>query len=100
MKNIAIEVVNIDDALAETAVKTTINLLSTIIPLRTNTLLIEPHDDVRGVWARVDLDEPETPSASFEKYVVSAIKALINMNIYNVTTAVIHVRIDEIEGER
>lgn len=100
MKNIAIEVVNIDDVIAETAVKTTIKLLSTIIPLKANTLLIEPHDDVRGVWARVDLDEPETPSASFEKYVVAAIKALINMNIHNITTAVIHVRIDEIEGEK
>ena len=100
MKNIAIEVVNIDDVIAETAVKTTIKLLSTIIPLKADTLLIEPHDEARGVWARVYLDEPEKPSASFDKYVLASIKALINMNIHNITTAVIHVRIDEIEGEK
>lgn len=99
MKNIAIEVVNLDDALAEQSVKTAINLLSTIIPLKVDTLLIEPHSDVRGVWARVDLDEPEVPSSSFEKYVASAVKALVNLQLHNITSAVIHVRIDEIEGE-
>jgi hypothetical protein len=98
-KNIAIEVVNIDDAIADNAVRTTIKLLSTIIPLKVDSLLIEPHDDVRGVWARINLDRPQDASASFEKYVASAIKALINMNIHNITSAVVHVRIDEIEGE-
>lgn len=99
MQNIAIEVVNLDDVLAEKAVRTTIDLLSTIIPLKTDSLRIEPHDEIRGVWARIDLEKPEKPSASFEKHVAAAVKALINVNIHNITSAVIHVRIDEIEGE-
>lgn len=99
MQNIAIEVVNLDEALAEKSVRTTIDLLSKVIPLKVDTLLIEPHDDVRGVWARIDLDEPEVTSSSFEKYVASTIKALINLQLHNVGSTVIHVRIDEIEGE-
>lgn len=97
LRNIAIEVVNLDDHLAEGAVKSTVQVLSTILPLRTKTLIIEPHDDVRGVWARLEMDDPEKISPAFDKHVVATFKALINMQLHGITSAVVHVFVDEKE---
>jgi len=97
MKIVAIEVANIDEVLAENAVRQAIEMLSTVVPLKPKTFESEPHDDVRGIWSRVQMEDPEKTSASFEKYLVGAIKALINLQLHNVTTTVIHVSIERDE---
>jgi len=99
LRNIAIEVVNIDEHLAEQAVRTATQMLVAILPLQTDTLHVEPHDDIRGVWARVDMENPEKISASFDKCVVSVYKALINMQLHNVSSTVVHVLINETRDE-
>jgi len=97
MRIVAIEVANVDELLAENAVKAAIEMLSTVVPLKPKSLEIEPHDDVRGIWARVQMENLEKTSTSFEKYLVSSIKALINLQLHNVATTVIHVRIERDE---
>jgi hypothetical protein len=43
------------------------------------------------------MEDLEKTSASFEKYLVSSIKALINLQLHNVATTVIHVSIERDE---
>jgi hypothetical protein len=97
MRIVAIEVANVDELLAENAVQVAVEMLSTVVPLKPKSLEIEPHDDVRGIWSRVQMDNPEKTSASFEKYLVGAFKALINLQLHSVTTTVIHVSIERDE---
>ena len=97
MRIVAIEVANVDELLAENAVQAAVEMLSTVVPIKPKSLKIEPHDDVRGIWTRVQMEDPEKTSASFEKYLVGAFKALINLQLHNVTTTVIHVRIERDE---
>jgi hypothetical protein len=97
MRNISIEVIGLDEVLAENAVKTAVEMLSAVVPLKPKTFKLEPHDDVRGIWSHVQMDNPEKTSASFDKYLVGAFKALINLQLHNVTTTVIHVSIERDE---
>lgn len=97
MQTISIEVASVDDDLAEKAVRAATSAISTLIPLRPDTLHVEPHDDVRGIWAHVYMDDPEKMSSSFHKYVISAYKALIQLYLQQVTSAVIHVDVHEKE---
>lgn len=99
MQNIAIEIANVDDDLAEQAVQTATRVLSTMIPVKSDTLFSEPHSDVRGIWAHVLMDDPDDMSPSFHKYVISAYKALIQLHLQQVGSVVIHIMMNKEEGK-
>jgi hypothetical protein len=95
LQNIAIEVVNMDDFLAETAVRTAVTTLATYIPLDLSTLTVEPHDDIRGVWARVVLTNDEKMTGEYSKLIIAALKSLIGLTVLNVKSPAIQIFITE-----
>lgn len=101
MHRLAIEIANIDEDMAEKAFHKMVESLSLITELDKKSVQVEPHDDVRGVWASVDLLDPEFPSQVWRQSMVAATKSLLNAILYNVTKATIHVMIEPIklEGE-
>jgi hypothetical protein len=58
MTALAIEIVNVDEDVAENSVRLAIEAISSITKVKSKTLTIEPHDEARGVWAKVDIDLP------------------------------------------
>ena len=93
MKRLVTYVINVDEDLAELAVKTSIPVLVDLFPhikIKTSSLVVEPHDDYRGVIARfdfdyVDLDEKQHKNAS--KALHEAVNAVIRMQLWRTPAA-------------
>jgi hypothetical protein len=101
MRIVAIEVAGIDDDMAEQAVKSATKGLSDILQISINKLNIEPHDDTRGVWARIAVPRPENLASNFEQLVANAYKALVLLALGPANkSASVHVTVrDTEEGE-
>ena len=66
MAVLAVEIVNVDEDVAENAARQAIDLISKITKVKSKTLLLEPHDEYRGAWVRVDIDLPSDANRSYE----------------------------------
>jgi hypothetical protein len=93
MQRVAIEVVNVDEDVAEKAVRKAIAALSVITELDLRTIVVEPHDEVRGVWASVDLPDPELSPSAFRQSTAAAVKALVNAQLYVNNKSNVHVTV-------
>ena len=100
MLKVALELINIDEDQAEKCVEKTIETLSLIVHPIKKSIVVEPHDDVRGVWARFDVKDVESPSSSFNKALAAAIKSIVLMQVHPNTKAVVHVVIGNDKGEK
>ena len=101
MYRLSIEIANLDEDMAEKAFHKMVESLSLITELDKKSVHVEPHDDVRGVWASIDLADPEFPSQAWRQSMVAVAKSLVNAILYNVSKATIHVMIEpvKLEGE-
>ena len=95
MAVLAVEIVNVDEDVAENAARQAIDLISKITKVKSKTLLLEPHDEYRGAWIRVDIDLPSDANRSYESSLVFAVKGLIETQLYLNKKAGIHVSIRE-----
>lgn len=99
MPKVALELINIDEDQAEKFVQRTIETLSLIVQPIKKSIVIEPHDDVRGIWARFDVKDVESPSSSYNKALAAATKSIILMQMHPNAKAVVHVVISNDKGE-
>ena len=96
MKRLVVQVMQVDEDIASQAVLNTLAAIKKInmIEFNDKKVVIEPHDDVRGVIARVDFsyvspaaEESKVASAALQYAVQSLIKAqLFNVTHLKVTT--------------
>lgn len=100
MPKVAVELINIDEDQAEKFVQKTIETLAQVVQPIKKSVVVEPHDDVRGIWARFDVKETESPSPSYNKALVAAVKSLLMMQIHPNTKAVVHVIVSNDKGEK
>lgn len=83
MKRYAIEVVNVDEELAEKAVRESVTALATICPqIKVKSLRIEPHDDTRGVYCGLDVDDSEHQSPVFVRLILDSLKSAVSLGVY------------------
>jgi hypothetical protein len=76
MRTLIIEAMGLDEDLAEKAVRDSVKALSTVIPeIQSDTLKIEPHDDIRGVFCGVRIDS--SPLTENSKLLTAAVKNLV-----------------------
>jgi hypothetical protein len=100
MQRLSIEIVNVDEAIAEDAVNTLIDALSHIVEPIKKSLKVEPHDDARGIWATIELKTHAMSSSSaYKQSVVASAKALLNLQFHHVTKATVHVTLTAEKGE-
>lgn len=98
MRRVAIEVTSVDEPMAEGAVASATRALSDMLSISVNKLHVEPHDDVRGVWAEIDVPLPENLSSNFEQLVVNAYKSLVLLALGPASkSANVHVTVRELE---
>jgi septum formation topological specificity factor MinE len=101
MAALAVEIVNVDEDAAEKVARQAIELISKIVKVKSNTLEVQPHDDYRGVWLRVDIELPSDVNKSYKTSLVSTLKGLIENPLYLNNKAGIHVSIQETnKGEK
>ena len=95
MAALAVEIVNVDEDVAEKVARQAIETISKITKVKSSTLEVQPHDDYRGVWLRVDIDLPSDVNKSYKTSLVSTLKGLIETPLYLNNKAGIHVSIQE-----
>jgi hypothetical protein len=101
MQRLSIEIVNVDEAIAEDAVNTLIDALSHIVEPIKKSLKVEPHDDARGIWATLELKTHAMSSASvYKQGVVASAKSLLNLQFHNITKANVYVTLTNENGEK
>lgn len=82
-RKFAIEIVNVDEDMAEEGARKGIKALAEICPqVRYQSLHIEPHDDTRGIYCGVDVDPHDNPSANFTKLILDSLKHMIALAMY------------------
>lgn len=83
MKKYAIEVVNVDEELAEKAVRLSVAALSTVCPqIKTKSLRVEPHDDTRGVYCGLEVDDTEHQSPVFIRLILDSLKSAVSLGVF------------------
>ena len=95
MTQLVLEIVNVDEDVAEKVARQAIETISKITKVKSSTLEVQPHDDYRGVWLRVDIDLPSDVNKSYKTSLVSTLKGLIETPLYLNNKAGIHVSIQE-----
>jgi hypothetical protein len=93
MTALAIEIINVDEDVAEKTARLAIEAISPITKVKSKTLTVEPHDETRGVWAKVDIDLPNDVNAAYKTSLVSTIKGFVNTQLYANTKANVYVSI-------
>ena len=79
----AIEIVNIDEDMAEKAVQEAVRAIADVCPqVRYQSLRVEPHDDARGVFCGVDVDPHDIPSANLTKLLLDTLKHMTALAVY------------------
>jgi hypothetical protein len=99
MTALAIEIVNVDEDVAEKTVRLAIEAISSITKVKSKTLTIEPHDETRGVWAKVDIDLPNDANTAYKTSLVSTLKGFVNTQLYVNNKASVYVSITN-EGDK
>ena len=90
MKRLVIQVTHVDEDVASTALVNSLAAMKKIemITFNDKKVVIEPHDDVRGIIARVDFSYV-SPAAEKSKVASAAlqyaIQSLIKAQLFNVT---------------
>jgi len=95
MTALAVEIINVDEDVAENVARQAIETISKIVKVKSKTLEVQPHDDYRGVWLRVDIDLPGDVNKSYKTSLVSTVKGLIETQLYINNKAAVHVSIRE-----
>lgn len=93
MKLLTTTIFNIDEELAENAMRSSLPVLVELFPhikIKQNSLVIEPHDEYRGIIATfhfdyVDLDEKNHKNAS--RALHDAVNGIIRMQLWRTPTA-------------
>lgn len=79
----AIEIVSIDEDMAEEGVRKAVRALAEIHPqVRYQSLHIEPHDDARGIFCGVEIESHDIPSANLTKLLLDNLKHSISLALY------------------
>ena len=101
MQRLSIEIVNVDEEVAENAVNVMLQALTPVVDHIKKSLNIEPHDEARGIWASLDLKDHATSStSSYKQSVVAAVKAVLNLQFHNVAKANVYVTLTDNKGEQ
>lgn len=95
MTVLAIEIVNVDEDVAEKVARQAIDLISTIAKVKIKTLVTQPHDDYRGAWTQVDIDMPNDANKSYRTSLVSSLKGLLETQLYLNNKASVYVSLRE-----
>lgn len=83
MKRYAIEVVNVDEELAEKAVRESVAALAKVCSqIKSKSLKVEPHDDTRGVYCGIDVDDSEHQSPVFVRAILDSFKSVVALSVY------------------
>lgn len=88
MKRLVTYIVNVDEDVAEPAYIRALDVMNSTIPhilVNKKSVFIEPHDDYRGIYARVELQYKGLSDEKNKKMsmtVVDAIKDLIKMQLW------------------
>ena len=78
MKKYAIEIVNVDEEVAEKAVRSSVQALAMICPqINVKSLEVEPHDDTRGVFCGLEGQSP-----AFVKLILDSLKITVSLSVY------------------
>lgn len=88
MKRLTTYVINVDDAIAEPAFEKAIDIINSTMPhilINKKTLYVEPHDDYRGIYARVDfefkgIDDNKRVKAS--QTLIDAVKDIVKLQLW------------------
>lgn len=78
MRKVILEVTSIDEDLAAKHVRNAIGSLALVIPeLQHETIVIEPHDDTRGVFVGIDLALSGKQTGGYISQLVTTIRNLL-----------------------
>ena len=100
MPKVAVELINIDEDLAEKAVGKMIDALALIAQPIKKSILIEPHDETRGIWAKFELKDPEeSTTSSYRQALVAAVKSFLLMHTHINNKVNVHVTVYNDKGD-
>lgn len=100
MPTLAFEVVHADEDQAEKAVRLAIETIKPITKSSSSSLVIEPHDDYKGIWARIEIEEPEHSTKVFRESLVRYLKHYVETLLYKNVKAHVLVSLSKTEGDK
>jgi hypothetical protein len=88
MKRLVTYVINVDEEIAEPAFIKALDIINSHMPnvfVDKKTLLVEPHDDYRGIYASVefdyrDIDDEKKRKAS--QVIIDSVKDIVKMQLW------------------
>ena len=92
MKRLVTHVINVDEEVAEPAFIKALDIINSHMPnvfINKKTMYIEPHDDYRGIYARVDFeykDINDDKKRKASQVIIDSVKDLIKMQLWYVPT--------------
>ena len=90
MKRLVTHVINVDEDVAEPAYKRALEIINSNMPhvlISLKTVFVEPHDDYRGIYARVEFDYKGLDDEKKRKAaqsILDAVKNLIKLQLWYV----------------
>ena len=108
MSVMVVEITGIDDDVAEQAYRRAVKAMNqlTMVLIKEDTLLIEPHDDTRGIWARVEFSfsvegavAVSLDTDAVRYHIMKAMSSYINIELTGRGKASIHIRFPKQSGE-
>jgi hypothetical protein len=102
MKQLVVYIINVDEDVAEKAFNRSIDALAllNIIKFSPKTVSVEPHDDYRGIVARLNytyVDDTADKNKNASKGLQDLIQSLIKAQLWNITTLKILIETGEIK---
>lgn len=103
MKRLVTYVINVDEDVAESALVKALDIINTNMPhvlINKKTLTVEPHDDYRGIYARIEfdykgLDDDKKRKAS--QVLVDMVGYLVKLQLWYVPSIQVSSQIGEIK---
>jgi len=92
MKRLSTYVINVDETIAEPALKRALEIINSNMPhllISIKSLYVEPHDDYRGIYARVDFDYKGLDDEKKRKAaqaLLDAVKNLVKLQLWYIPT--------------
>ena len=93
MKRCTIQVVNVDEDVAEKALEKAVDALSRLsstLSIKEKSLSVDPHDDYRGIYATFDYEftlKEGNESKNASRELQDAVQGLIKLQLWNVPQA-------------
>lgn len=103
MKRLVTYVINVDEDIAEPAYRKAIDVVSANMPnvsIDKKSIYIEPHDDYRGIYARVDLKYNKVEGDKERKaarVIVDIVGSLVEMQLWYMPSLQVSSQIREIK---